>query len=259
MRQEKHKIPKLNTRHRFEENWRKNFEKFAVCSDDDAGIAGWSSTGLETRLRYFIHFWDKNHHDPGLWLDLGCGAGTYSRFIAERGMRVIGLDYSFPTLQKAKVRGNSSINWCAADASRLPIKPESFNGAICFGVTQALENSSAVTNELVNAVMPGGQIWIDALNGACIPHLWERCYRRLSDRPMHLRYESWRRIKAIMKANGLVNIQLYWLPILPSRWVRFQWLLETSLARWIFYYLPGIGLLFSHSFIVYGERPLPIL
>lgn len=255
MRQEQHEMPKQNTRHRFEENWRRKFEKFAVRSDDDAGIAGWSTTGLETRLRYFVGLWEKNCPPPGLWLDLGCGAGTYSRFIAGKGMQVIGLDYSRPTLQKARAKCGISIDWCAADATKLPIKPDVFDGAICFGVIQALENSREVISELCKVTKPGGQIWVDALNGWCLLHWREHFLNKLWGKPLHLRYESHHSIKSIMKANGLTEIRLYWLPMLPSRWVRFQWLLETPIIKGVFRFAPGVGVLFSHAFIVCGRYP----
>ena len=111
-------MAKLSPRNRFEEGWRRRFEKFAAHSNDDARIAGWSTTGLEIRFRYFLHLWGKKEHTLAeFWLDLGCGAGTYSRFIAGQGMQVISLDYSYPTLQKAKIKGGDSIQWCAADAT----------------------------------------------------------------------------------------------------------------------------------------------
>lgn len=255
VRRKLYEMAKLSPRHRFEEGWRKRFEKFAAYSNDDAQIAGWSTTGLETRLRYFFRLWEKIEHSPAeLWLDLGCGAGTYSRFIAGQGMQVISLDYSYPTLQKAKGKGGDSIQWCAADATKLPIKPAIFDGVICFGVTQALENSNKVIGELAQAAKPGGQIWVDALNGWCLLHWWAYFASKLRGKPIYLRYESHRNIQAIMKATGLTEIRLFWLPILPTRWARFQWLLETPIAKWIFRVVPGVGTLFSHAFIVCGKR-----
>jgi 2-polyprenyl-3-methyl-5-hydroxy-6-metoxy-1,4-benzoquinol methylase len=243
-------------RQQFEENWRKRFEKFASNSNDDAGVAGWSSTGLETRLRFFQFLWELQPTvTNALWLDAGCGAGTYSRFLVNRGMRVVGMDYSLPTLQKAVLNAsNLPVIWCAADATKLPVKKDLFNGVLCFGVVQALSNSDQLITELAACVKSGGEVWIDALNGKCLPHVWERFTRWLRRRPLHLRYESSPRLKDIMQTNGLTEIELFWLPMLPTRWNKFQWLLETSSARWIFHYIPGIGTLFSHAFILRGIR-----
>lgn len=252
-------MPKLPARHQFEEKWRKLFEKFATNAEDDAGIAGWSATGLETRLRNFSHIW-KNHNDhqqQGLWLDLGCGAGTYSKFISDQGMQVIGLDYSFPTLKKAQLRGYPSIAWCVADATKVPLRANSFDGAICFGVTQALENSNTVVSELALATKEGGKVWIDALNQWCIIHIGECFLRWLQRKPRHLRYETSRNIIKLMKKNNLKNIELSWLPMFPAKLYRFQWILETPLAKWVFKHVPFTGSIFCHAFIITAEKALP--
>src|SRR5690606_14773642 len=123
---------------------------------------------------------------------------------------------------------------CVADATKLPVKQGIFDGALCFGVTQALSRSDLIVTELVSSVRPEGEIWIDALNGSCLPHAWERLSRWLGKRPPHLRYESVQQLRKTMQANGLTDLELFWLPMLPARWSRFQWLLETSLIRWIF-------------------------
>ena len=104
-----HESNKINTamkktRHNFEKKWKERFEGYASNADDDAGIAGRSPTGLDDRLRQFINICGSNILKENFWLDAGCGAGTYSRFIASQGANVIGLDYSFPSLQKAMLK-----------------------------------------------------------------------------------------------------------------------------------------------------------
>ena len=57
-------------------------------------------------FRFFRGLWQ----DPpagSRYLDVGCGAGTYSRWLAARGLEVIGIDYSQPTLVKARDRTES--------------------------------------------------------------------------------------------------------------------------------------------------------
>ena len=66
----------------FETAWRSRFEEFASIRDDDAGIAGWSPAGLDARMRRFTGLWRPSRE--GLrWLDAGCGAGTYTRYLFE--------------------------------------------------------------------------------------------------------------------------------------------------------------------------------
>jgi 2-polyprenyl-3-methyl-5-hydroxy-6-metoxy-1,4-benzoquinol methylase len=245
----------MNKPRSFEKLWRKRFENFATQAEDDAGIAGWSATGLDARLRKFIEIWSSSPElKKKTWLDAGCGAGTYTRFIAQQGVDIVGLDYSFPSIQKAKSRSDDSIAWCIADINKIPIKPHTFDGAICFGVTQALDNSSGAVQSLAKIVKPGGYVCIDGLNGRCLPHIWEQFTRWMLNRPVHLRYESQRNLSDLMRRDGLTDIQIYWLPILPTRWYRYQWIVETRAAKWIWHRIPIFGQLLCHAFILCGKR-----
>ena len=237
----------------FEERWRQRFEKWAEKSDDDAGIAGWSSAGLQVRLRAFARLWSSRPFG-GRWLDAGCGAGTYCRFLRERGARVVGIDYSLPSLLKAAQRDQFGIPWVNAYVTRLPVKPESFDGVLCLGVMQALADSRPAISELCRAVRPGGYVFVDALNAWCIPHLWDRARRRLRKIPMHLRYEMPRRLSQLMREHGMTGIRCHWVPILPGRLQGLQGLVETPLFRWIFRWVPLAGRFLSHAFWVTARR-----
>lgn len=52
----------MNKPRSFEKLWRKRFESFATNAEDDAGIAGWSPTGLDARLRKFKEIWNSNNN-----------------------------------------------------------------------------------------------------------------------------------------------------------------------------------------------------
>jgi 2-polyprenyl-3-methyl-5-hydroxy-6-metoxy-1,4-benzoquinol methylase len=240
----------------FERRWRKRFEQFAEGRDDDAGIAGWSPSGLDARMRRFTGLW-RPAQPRERWLDAGCGAGSYARFLLDRGMVVVAADYSFLTLKKAKDRLGSSVAYVLADVRRLPCSPGQFDGVLCFGVLQALAESSTAIDELVSQLGPGGDLWIDALNRRCVVHAWHLLRRRLRGLPPHLRYESPRELRRLLVAAGLVEVRVHWMPILPVRWQRFQRFLESGPIRKLFELLPLIGSLASHSFITTGRKPLP--
>lgn len=242
----------MTHKHTFEQRWREHFQRFGQKKDDDAGIAGWSPTGLEARLRHFATHW-KPLPVGNFWVDAGCGAGTYTRHLVESGMQAVGLDYSLPSLVKARNR-SPGIPFAAADVTVLPLKTASADGAICFGVTQALSGAKAACTELVRVVKPGGQVWIDGLNRWSLPHLFDAWNRKIRNRPIHLRYESASTIIGHFQSLGLINTRLIWLPILPAHLSRFQWLLETRTARWLFRHILPLGMLFSHSFVVVGEK-----
>jgi ubiquinone/menaquinone biosynthesis C-methylase UbiE len=239
---------------KFEKDWKKRFELFATTYDDDAGIAGWSPSGLQTRLRAFLRAWNPDKTGR-FWLDAGCGAGTYSGHLYDVGKDVIGVDYSFPTIEKAKTRLNPKVILAVADVTMLPFDKEVFEGAICFGVMQALENPLPALQNLKNVVQPRGEVWVDALNKWCLPNIWKRFKRYIRKHPAHLRYYSPAGLKKHVEAIGLNNVKLYWLPILPYRFKRFQWIIETRFSLWAIKYIPFLGLFLSHSFIIKGGVP----
>lgn len=238
----------------FENAWRRRFEEFAEIRDDDAGIAGWSAQGLETRMRAFLRLWSGAR--PGsFWLDAGCGAGTYSRHLARQGLEVLGLDYSAVTAAKAKARDTEGCMWGVADVTRLPLRPGSCDGVICFGVMQALSQSDIAVAELSSQLRPGGEVWIDVLNANCIANLWIRLSRWLRGRPRHLRYESPRRVRRLMEEAGLVDVRLHWIPIVPSRLKIFQPAAESTVCRFLLDHVPGLGVWLSHSCMLVGRKP----
>lgn len=236
----------------FEQYWRRRFEHYASARDDDAGIAGWSTTGLAARVRHFERNW-RGAGKGSLWADLGCGAGTYTRLLAARGLEVIGADYSWPTLAKAAQRGGA-IGWLQSDVTQLPFRSGSLDGAICFGVTQALSSSVPALAELARVVRPGGEVWVDALNRWCLPHMWAEVKRRLRGRPSHLRYESPWRMRRAARALGLEDVRIIWLPILPAQMQRWQPWVESRLATAGLAALAPLGSLLSHSFVLRARR-----
>lgn len=235
----------------FEEGWRRRFTGFAEAFEDDAGIAGWSPSGLQARLENFRRLLGERKMD-GRWLDAGCGAGTYARDLAARGCKVIGFDYSPPTIAKARSRGGTGVGWAVADVTALPVSAQVFDGALCFGVVQALASSEKALGELVRVVRPGGEVWIDALNGWCLPHAVERLARRLKGRPPHVRYESPLRLMRLARECGLRDVQLYWVPIFPERFAAFQWIGATRAVRRVLRILPFLGALVSHAIVIRG-------
>lgn len=241
-------------RSHFEEQWRTRFEEFADLCDDDAGIAGWTTTGLDARLRRFLALW-RPGEPGGRWLDAGCGAGTYTRVLLRNGHDVVSVDYSMPTLRKATRRGLEGAVFAVADVRELPFRQEQFDGALCFGVTQALASSDTALRELARLLKPGGELWIDALNGRCLVHAFGELQRRALGEPSRLRYESPLRLRRLVEECGLTDVQLYWMPIMPARNRHLQQFVESPRVAWILAHIPLIGLLISHGCIVHARKP----
>lgn len=238
----------------FEDAWRRRFVDRGGRFEDEAGIAGWSATGLDARFRRFAELF------PGVargavWVDAGCGAGTYTRHIQEDGALAIGVDYSAPSLAKARNASSRPGLWVAADVKQLPLARGRAEGVLCFGVMQALAAPEPALRELTGLLRSGGVLWVDGLNRWCLPNLLTGLKRTLLRQPKHLRYDGPWALKRHLRAMGLGDISLYWLPLVPGRFRRLQAWLEHPVSRRLFHRIPLLGLLFSHSFILVARRP----
>jgi len=58
-------------------------------------------------------------------IEIGCGAGYFTRWLASRGLEVVGLDLSLPMLREARRMGNEP--YVLGDALKLPFAERSFD------------------------------------------------------------------------------------------------------------------------------------
>lgn len=100
----------------------------------------------------------------GLFLDLGCSAGLYTRSIAkslgENGA-VVGIDISPSMLKEAAKRARRlgvSPSFVRADAKNLPFADGSFSGAVCGGSLNEFGDPARVLRETRRVLEPGGRL-----------------------------------------------------------------------------------------------------
>ncbi len=118
----------------------------------------------------------------GLYLDLGCSAGLYTRTLAARlGDRggVVGVDISPSMLGEAARRARASNvrpSLARADAGALPFADSSFAGAACGGTLNELADPGRVLRETRRVLAPGGRVAIMGILKATTPrgHLLQR-------------------------------------------------------------------------------------
>jgi SAM-dependent methyltransferase len=154
----------------FDSEWRTRFERFAGKADTEAGVSGWSDLGLARRLDTFASLVETLHLPRGsAALDLGCGAGTYVRLLADRGHRVVGLDYSVPSLVHALRRdGSARRRYAAGDAYDLPFRRGAFDLVVCIGVLQAVADPQRILDEALRVLRRDGVLVVEALNSRAL-------------------------------------------------------------------------------------------
>lgn len=112
----------------------------------------------------------------GLFLDLGCSAGLYTRNFAralgESG-DVIGIDISPSMLKEAARRARNSgasPSFVRADAASLPFADACMAGAVCGGTLNELGDPARVLRETRRVLQPGGRIAIMGILKAQTPN-----------------------------------------------------------------------------------------
>jgi ubiquinone/menaquinone biosynthesis C-methylase UbiE len=100
-------------------------------------------------------------------LDVGCGTGNISLALAQRGARVVGLDFSLPRLAKAREKAGQqgiAVAWMRGLASRLPLAAESFDGVMCILALDFMADREKALQEMVRVLRPGGFLSVAVLN-----------------------------------------------------------------------------------------------
>ncbi len=100
------------------------------------------------------------------WLDAGCGTGTLSRWLAQQGCKVEGVDAADEMLQVAR-RLTSQASKALSVTFRqvetieaLPFPANSFDGVLCSSVLEYVANPHACLDELERVLRPNGLLLI---------------------------------------------------------------------------------------------------
>jgi ubiquinone/menaquinone biosynthesis C-methylase UbiE len=131
------------------------------------------------------------------WLDVGCGSGTLSRWLSERGASVVGVDGSPEMVRIAQAvaqsqGGEGSIpQFQIANMENLPFPDGSFDGVLCSSVLEYTNEPQLCLNEIARITKPGGTLLISVPNSRSVVRLGLRIAFRLtnwtgSPRPRYL-------------------------------------------------------------------------
>lgn len=126
---------------------------------------------LEQEWRYVGPLLGSRAGSPAV-LDLACGSGPHALAWAARGARVTGLDFDPDLLRVARARAaedpaGPAPTWTCGDATRLPLRPASFDAVFCNSLLEHVPNWQAVLSEMSRVLRPGGVVIVYTTNRWC--------------------------------------------------------------------------------------------
>lgn len=111
-------------------------------------------------------------------LDIGCGTGTHTMWLAEHGVHATGLDESAAMLDVARAKGarlDPAPQWRQGDAASLPAEDGTFDLVISVAALEFVDEPAAVVREAERVLRPGGRLVL-GLIGA--DSAWGELYRQ---------------------------------------------------------------------------------
>ncbi len=105
-------------------------------------------------------------------LDIGCGGGLLTNFLASHGHKVFGIDQSSKSLEVAKEKDlTKSVMYKTADAAALPFEKESFDVVSAMDLLEHVQDPSSVIKEASRILRPGGIFFFHTFNRNFLSYL----------------------------------------------------------------------------------------
>jgi ubiquinone/menaquinone biosynthesis C-methylase UbiE len=97
----------------------------------------------------------------GRVLDVGCGIGTHSIWLARQGLPVVGVDVSEAAIRQAEHRARTAgvtVEWLVADGKNLPFGDASFDAIFDRGTYHHQDaDKERYVREVMRVLKPGGR------------------------------------------------------------------------------------------------------
>lgn len=128
---------------------------------DPGGIRSAYNDIFDTKgilLRDSFYHWVINLLKPvegKLLVDIACGEGRLPILAAQKGLKVIGLDFSFMGVLKASAQ-TQTIGWISCDGEMISLRDACADYVTHIGSLEHFENTQAGANEIARILKPSG-------------------------------------------------------------------------------------------------------
>ncbi len=101
----------------------------------------------------------------GVVLDVGCGPAVYTDGLVRAGCTIHGVDISPEMIALAKQGQFPKASFSIGSVESLSFPSKTFDGILCVGVLEYLEQWQAAVSEMARVIKPGGRIVVTIPNG----------------------------------------------------------------------------------------------
>ena len=107
-------------------------------------------------------------------VDVGCGHGRHAIALAERGVGVIGIDFTVSLLTRARdlaAERHLRAQWLRGDMRRLPLQSKCADAAMmldAFGFFDTADEHATVLREAARILTTGGRLALKVVNGGLV-------------------------------------------------------------------------------------------
>jgi SAM-dependent methyltransferase len=175
--------------------------------------------------------------------------------LAKRGQRVVGVDYSAPSLRRAADYDPAGIcHYAATDGYALPFPDGTFDLVVCIGVLQAVARPTAVVDEAARVLRRGGVLVTEALNARAVAARLGRVRARVRRLPPRVRQYDPGTVARWLGERGLTLVARMPIVLPPRGMPRLVALLDAPRVKTLLEAdVPFIEAL-AHSFLFVARR-----
>jgi len=136
----------------------------------------WGLTAPDDRLRFETSGISRmlQLSEPSRVVDIGCGHGRHALALAERGSKVVGVDFADSLLSRARQLAHESrvhVAWIRGDMRMLPLRNECADAVLItdsFGFFETDVEHESVVREAGRILRNGGSLLLKVVNGVPI-------------------------------------------------------------------------------------------